>query len=112
MIDIRQNKGFALTFSLIFLFMIISFMAVYIMAVSNAIAGAKRLANQKKAYYVADAGLADAYERITQAGSNLVLPAPGHTYIPSATTDNGVYSIGNSIGSYSVTVTASSVPRS
>ena len=71
MINLRQNKGFALIFSLIFLFLIVSFMAVYILAVANGISQANRIANGKKAYYIADAGLADAYERITQAGVNL-----------------------------------------
>ena len=74
MINVRQNKAFALTFSLIFLFLIVSFMAVYILAVANGISQANRTANLKKAYYIADAGLADAYERITQAGLNLLHP--------------------------------------
>ena len=104
MINLRQNKGFALTFSLIFLFLIVSFMAVYILAVANGISEANRTANLKKAYYVADAGLVDAYERIAQAGvstfasSTCVNPNIPSTctvpYIPAATTDNGVYSVG------------------
>jgi len=111
MINLRQNKGFALTFSLIFLFLIVSFMTVYMLAVSNGVSVANRTANLKKAYYVADAGLADAYERITQAGNNLVIPPAGTPYIPSATTDNGSYSTGNSTGNYTVTVTISQVPQ-
>jgi len=111
MIDLRQNKGFALIFSLIFLFMIISFMAVFILAVANGVSIANRTANLKKAYYVAEAGLADAYERITVAGVNYVPPSNGLTYIPSATTDNGIYAVGTGSGSYNVTVTVSMVPR-
>ena len=110
MINIRQNKGFALAFSLIFLFLIVSFMAVYILAVANGVSQANRISSAKKAYYIADAGLADAYERITQAGVNAV--ATNNQYIPSATTDNGVYSIGGTNGSYTVSVTYSNVPRS
>jgi hypothetical protein len=111
MININQNKGFALVFSMIFLFLIVSFMAVYILAVANGISQANRLANSKKAYYVADAGLADAYERISQAGNNFSIPTPGQNYIPSANTDNGIYKIGNQTGTYTVTVTVSASPQ-
>ena len=109
MIDIRQNRGFALVFSLIFLFLIISFMAVYILSVASGVAQANRTANLKKAYYVADAGLVDAYERITQAGTNFTPPSTA--FIPSPLTDNGVYAVGNSTGNYSVNVTVSSSPH-
>jgi len=113
MITLRQNKGFALVFSLIFLFLIVSFMAVYILAVANGISEANRIANGKKAYYIADAGLADAYERITQAGINVVPSStPGNPYIPSASTDNGTYSVGPVNGHYTVTVVYSNSPRS
>jgi len=106
---LKQNKGFALTFSLIFLFLIVSFMAVYILAVANGVSIANRTANLKRAYYIADAGLADAYERITQAGVNTV--ATSTPYIPSASTDNGSYSVGSLKGSYTVNVTFSNNPR-
>jgi Tfp pilus assembly protein PilX len=110
MIDLRQNKGFALVFSLIFLFLIVSFMAVYMMAVATGSSESNRTANLKKAYYVADAGLLDAYERITQAGTNFSIPNVG-SFIPSATTDNGTYAIGSSTGNYTVTVAISSAPQ-
>jgi len=109
MINLRQNKGFALTFTLIFLFLIISFMAVYILVVANGISEANRVANEKRAYYIADAGLADAYERITQAGINTI--ATNANYIPSASTDNGVYSTGTGTGNYTVSVVYSNAPR-
>jgi len=113
MINLRQNKAFALTFSLIFLFFIISFMAVYILVVANGVAEANRTANLKKAYYIADAGLADAYERITLDGINTVPSStPGNPYIPSASTDNGKYTVGNVTGNYTVNVVYSNVPRS
>ncbi len=120
MINLRQNKAFALTFTLIFLLLIISFIAVYMIAVANGISQANRVANEKRAYYIADAGLADAYERITQAGINTVPSStPGCPYIPSLpqqcpstpTTDNGVYSVGTTTGHYKVTVVYSNAPR-
>jgi hypothetical protein len=121
MINIRQNKAFALAFSLIFLFFIVSFMDVYILAVAGGVSTANRTANLKKAYYAADAGLADAYERITQAGLNTVasstcvnsnIPSTCSVpFIPAATTDNGVYSVGSVNGSYIVSIVYSSTPR-
>ncbi|MBF0570983.1 MAG: hypothetical protein HQL12_03835 [Candidatus Omnitrophica bacterium] len=110
MLNLSQNKGFALTFSLIFLFLIVSFMAVYIMVVANGLTLANRTANQKKAYYVAEAGLADAYERIAQAGRNIIIPNPNTPFIPSPATDSGTYTIGTSSGHYTVTLALSSVP--
>ena len=122
MINLRHNKGFALTFSLIFLFLIVSFMAVYILAVAQGVTQANRTANLKRAYYIADAGLADAYERITEAGINVVpssscsnpnLPKTcSAPYIPSNGTDNGLYSVGSVNGSYTVSVIYSNSPRS
>jgi len=110
MIDIHQNKGFALVFSMIFLFLIVSFMAVYLLAVASGVSQANRTANAKKAYYIADAGLVDAYERIEQAGKNFTAPANGTNYIPSPNTDNGVFTIGNSTGNYVVTVATTFTP--
>ena len=81
MINLRQNKGFALVFSMIFLFLIVSFMAVYILAIANGLSQANRAANLKKAYYIADAGLADAYERITQDGVNVHVPTKHHMHL-------------------------------
>lgn len=58
---LRYDKsGYALAFSLIFLAMIVSLVAVYIMVANNGLVNAKRSADAKRAYYVADAGLADA----------------------------------------------------
>jgi hypothetical protein len=121
MINVRQNKAFALTFSLIFLFLIVSFMDVYILAVAGGVSTANRAANLKKAYYAADAGLADAYERIVQSGlttfisstcSNPNIPSTCSVpFIPASTTDNGVYSVGSVNGSYKVSIVYSSSPR-
>ena len=96
-------------------------MAVYIMAVADGIQEANSTANLKKATYVADAGLVDAYERITQAGLttfvsstcvNTNIPSTCTVpFIPSATTDNGVYSVGTVNGTYTVSIVYSSSPR-
>jgi len=96
-------------------------MTVYILAVANGVSMANRTANLKKAYYVADAGLADAYERIVQSGlttfasstcSNSNIPSTCSVpYIPATTTDNGVYSVGSINGSYIVSIVYSSSPR-
>lgn len=121
MINLRQNKGFALVFSLIFLTLIISYITVYILAVGNGVIEANRIANLKKAYYIADAGLADAYARIVKAGlntfasstcTNTNIPSTCTVpFIPSATTDNGTYLVGSVSGSYNVSIVLSGNPR-
>ena len=121
MINLRQNKGFALIFSPdIPLFnrrhSWLSIFWLLPMVFPRPTASA----NEKKAYYIADAGLADAYERIMQAGFNtftsstcaILYPVDMHrTYIPSSTTDNGVYSVGAVNGNYKVSVVYSGSPR-
>jgi len=100
MTNLRQNKGFALVFSLIFIFLIINFIAIYILSIANGSLVANRTVNGIQAYYVADAGLVDAYERITQAGINTVPTTPsGKFYI-----NNASYPIGTAIGNYSVAI--------
>jgi len=121
MINLRQNNAFALTLSLIFLFLVISFMAVFFLAVGNGINEANLIDKSTKAYYIADAGLADAYERIVHAGlSNFSTSTCVNTnipstctvaLIPSSTTDNGVYSVGAVNGNYTVSVVYSGSPR-
>jgi hypothetical protein len=121
MINLRQNKAFALTLSLIFLFLVVSFMAVFFLSVSNGINEGNLIDKSTKAYYIADAGLADAYERIVHAGlttfasstcANPNIPSTCTVpYIPSSTTDNGVYSVGAVNGSYKVSIVYSSSPR-
>ena len=67
-------------------------MSVYLMAVATGSSESNRTANLKKAYYVADAGLLDAYERIAQAGGNFVHPLRlVHLISHQSTTDNGGY---------------------
>jgi hypothetical protein len=82
------------------------------LAVANGVSIANRTANLKKAYYAADAGLVDAYERIRAFGLNVIPSStPGNPFIPNASTDNGVYTIGNTSGNYTVTIQLSSYPR-
>jgi len=121
MMKINNNRGFALTLGLIFLFLVISFMAVYILAVANGISESNRIANEKRAYYVADAGLADAYQRIVNAGttnfststcSNSNEPSTCTIpFIPSSTTDNGFYAVNTVNGSYKISLVYSGSPR-
>jgi hypothetical protein len=122
MINLRQNKAFALTFSLILIFMIAAFMAAYVMAVANGIYKATRADYSMKAYYIADAGLLDAYERIIQSGLTLIPTSTcANTKIPSTCTvpyissttigtDNGQYKVGTVTGNYIVSVVYSPTP--
>jgi len=111
MISVRQNKAFALVFSLIFLSLIISFVAVYSMAIASGFIMSNRAANEIKAYYTAEAGLADAYERIIQSPQNTTPPQTTVQFIPSASTDNGIYQTGTGQGNYSVSIVATYTPR-
>ncbi len=118
---LKNNQAFALTFGLIFMFLIVSFMAVYILSVANGLSQANRAANLKRAYYIADAGLADAYERINQAGANIISSSTctdtnkpstcSSPYIPAASTDNGTYAVGSANGKYTVSVVYSKNPQ-
>jgi Tfp pilus assembly protein PilX len=125
MMDLRKNnKGFALILTLIILLPIIIFISAYLNVVGAGNIQASTAANTKRAYYTAEAGLADAYERIVNAGATLVpsstctnLNAPSlktctSPYIPAANTDTGVYTIGTNSGSYVVSVQYSIYPES
>ncbi len=98
---VRQNKGFALAFSLIFLFLIVSFVGAYILATTNGLTTANRAADLKRAYYVADAGLADA-----------VIQLRGYANPPASfNVSNAGYALGNGkTGSYSVSATSTGSP--
>jgi len=109
MIKINQNKGFALVYTLIFLYLIVSFVTIYMFCIANGSAAATRSANEIEAYYVADMGLVDAYQRITQAGINTI-PSTS-SFIPSPSTDNGICSVGTGTGNYSVSLIYSNSPR-
>ena len=97
MITLRRNNGFALAFSLIFLFLVVSFVSIYILAAGNALNTANRAADLKRAYYVADAGLTDAFIQLRGYSS------PASTF----TVTNASYALGNGkTGSYTATATS------
>ncbi len=55
-----NNKGFALAFSLIFVFLIVIFAEIYITVANSGLTLSTQAADSKRAYYLADAGLANA----------------------------------------------------
>ncbi|MEI7998144.1 MAG: hypothetical protein WCH62_01380 [Candidatus Omnitrophota bacterium] len=57
---LHHKNGFALAFSMIFFFLIISFVGAFILVANHGLTIAKKSSDIKKAYYAADAGLADA----------------------------------------------------
>jgi|GEM_PF-929325 len=105
-----KNKGFALAFSLIFFFLIISFVGVYVLATSNGLTTASRAADLKRAYYIADAGIADAFIQLRSYAS-----APAKFCIPAAYCNDNAssfsYALGNGkAGSYQVSASSDGAP--
>ncbi len=97
MIKIRElNKGFVLVFSLIILTLIILSVETYFYVAGSGLIIANITADSKRAYYLADAGLADAFMQLR-----------GYAIPPSSfTVSNNNYSIGGKIGRYSVQVSS------
>ena len=91
---LNQDHGYALAFSLIFLFLVISLVAVYIMVTSNGLNASKRSADSKRAYYMADAGISDA-----------LIALRAYTTPPATfNLTNSAYALGNGkTGSYTYT---------
>ncbi len=97
----NDNKGFALAFSLVFIFLILASVAILIYSATNAFTIANRSADSKRAFYVADAGIADAFIQLR-----------GYSIPPSSfTVSNSNYSLGGASkkGSYSVSAVATPV---
>ena len=91
---LQHNKGYALAFSLIFLLMVVTLVAAYVLITAHGLTTASRAADVKRAYYVADAGITDAFMQLRGYSS----PAS------SFTVANASYAMGNGkTGSYSVT---------
>lgn len=90
----KYNKGFAMVFSLVILLSIILSIDVYFQVASSGFRIAGISADTKRAYYLADAGLADAFMKL-RSYSN-----PQSSF----TVSNNNYTIGNGNGSYSVQV--------
>ena len=91
---LNQNKGYALAFSLIFLFMIVSLVSAYILVTAHGLTTASRAANLKRAYYIADAGITDAFIQLRGYAS-----PPASFSVTNASYDPG----SGKTGSYSVT---------
>ena len=93
---IHNRGGFTLAVTMVFLILIVGSVEALIMGSSNGLALAQKAADAKRAYYVADAGIADAYIQLSTALSS---PA-------NFTLANPSYSVGGGPnGSYSVAVT-------
>lgn len=86
----KQEKGFAIVFLLVFLLLVVLTTDVYFQVAHSGLRMAIQTTDTKRAYYLADAGLSDAFMRI-RAGSTSAI-------------SNDNYSIGGKTGSYSVTI--------
>jgi Tfp pilus assembly protein PilX len=95
MIKIRESKrGFVLISSLVISTLIILSVGTYFYVAGSGLRIANITADNKRAYYLADAGLADAFMQLR-----------GYSAPPSSfTVSNYNYTIGNGNGSYSVQV--------
>ena len=90
-----NNKGFAIIFVLVFLLLIVSFTAMYFLMATSGLRAANSTADTERAYYAADAGLADAFMKLRSYSNPPV----------SFTVSNNSYAIGTQTESYSVTAT-------
>ncbi len=86
----KNNKGFALAFSLLLLLLIILFVDIFVAAANSGLTNAGRIADIKRAYYAADAGLADGLLKL-KSGAN-------------ANVNNAAYAVGPKNGSYVTTL--------
>ncbi len=94
---VKNNKGFALAFSLLFLTLVIAFLDIYFQVASGGLRTSRIIADSKRAYYAADAGLADAFMKL-RGDAN-----PTSFTIPlSGTTPPQNYTIGSKTATYSV----------
>jgi len=89
----RRDKGLTIVFVLIFLLLIVSFAATYFLMATSGLKAANRTADTKRAYYAADAGLADAFIQLRS------YPNPPASF----TVSNNSYAIGTQTESYSAT---------
>ncbi len=67
MIVIAEKKGFALVFSLLVVLLIVLICASYFSVAANDLVLANRITDSIRAYYIADAGLADAFMKLRAA---------------------------------------------
>jgi len=93
MISIVKKKGFTLVFSLLIVCLIVLICTIYFSITTNDLVTANRIANSMRAYYIADAGLADAL---------IQLRATTHVGNNSVSASNSSYPVGPGLtGSYS-----------
>ena len=60
----KKRKGFALVFSLVVVLLIILVCTAYFSVATNDLVLANRVADSTRAYYIAEAGLADAFMKL------------------------------------------------
>ena len=97
----KNNQGFLLTLVIIYTFLIIAFLGAFLVIVAGGLKQANKATESTRAYYVADAGLADAFMQLRAAAA---FPAAFNV----GTANNPVsYPVGpnNLNGSYAVSVT-------
>ena len=92
---IKNKRGFALVSSVAILIFVILFAVAYFREVNSGLAQATTAADTKRAYYIANAGLTDAFMQLRSYTSN-----PPSSF---AVYDNN-YPVGNKTGSYSAAV--------
>lgn len=92
------NKGFALAFSLIVMTTVILSAAAYFEVAGSGMKIAGITANARRAYYLADAGLAEAYIQLRNHTKNNSVPPL------SFNVSNSTYSVGSKTGAFSVDV--------
>ncbi len=100
MMLIRKNKGFALAFSLLFLLLSLAPIEVLVLSASSGITTANRSADLKRAAYIADMGIADAFIQLR-----------GYASPPlSFNVNNAAVVVGGKTGSYAVAVDGAGAP--
>ena len=98
--NLRTNeKGIVLILTLLYIFLISAFLGSFFLIVSGGLRQANSNVNLIKAYYVADAGLADSFMALRSFAN------PPNTF----TKINANYSMGNVTGSYQAVATSNGV---
>jgi hypothetical protein len=93
----KNNRGFLLILTLLYTFLITAFLGAFLVMVTSGLRQANRTTDGMRAYYVADAGLADALMQLRAVA----------TFPAAFNVNNASYPVGpnNLNGSYTVTVT-------
>ena len=85
--DPKHGKGFAMVFSLVILLLITLSVDVYFQVAGSGVRIANISADTKRAYYLADAGLADAFAQLR----SYAIPPASFTVPPYGTFDKRMY---------------------